>query len=289
MVQRNGIACLSRPSKRSVSYLVDRLKFFIVSPMRIGLAFSIVAFAASTAHSQTGTFVGTVARDSAGTAVGQAEVQIPQLKLSTTTNYQGEFRFSNVPAGRFAVTVRAVGFEPLVDSIAVITGAVTDGDIVLTPLPVNLAKVDINEAPKNWISSDLNDFEARMKSHNGGSFLGDAKLSATTNHSLGRLIESEFPNLRVFGEYLMSGRDRTKGVLLASSTPCLPRLYVDGMLRYDPSQKGSVAPDLIHEDPSLYSGVEFYADGASMPARFNATGSGCGALLLWSRERMSRP
>jgi hypothetical protein len=31
--------------------------------------------------------------------------------------------------------------------------------------------------------------------------------------------------------------------------------------------------------------IEFYAGGASLPVQFNRTSSGCGALLLWTRDR----
>jgi hypothetical protein len=245
------------------------------------------------AYSQTGTFVGTVARDSVGTAVGQAQIQIPQLSLSTTTNYQGEFRFGNVPPGRYAVTVRAVGFQPFNDSISVKAGATVDGDIILTALPVSLETVHTtaaNTAPKHFISSELNDFEERRKRHLGGNFLADSELSTTTNHSLARLLQSKFSNISPLGDYIRAGRDHVKGnPLIPGSPPCIPRLYIDGTLTFDPASKGATPPDLAHEDPSLYSGVEFYSDGASMPARFNSTNSGCGVLLLWSREHTRTP
>ena len=33
-----------------------------------------------------------------------------------------------------------------------------------------------------------------------------------------------------------------------------------------------------------YSGIEFYSGGATIPAQYNATGSGCGVMLLWTRR-----
>jgi hypothetical protein len=33
------------------------------------------------------------------------------------------------------------------------------------------------------------------------------------------------------------------------------------------------------------AGVEFYPETGTGPPEYNATGSGCGTLLLWTRER----
>ena len=34
-----------------------------------------------------------------------------------------------------------------------------------------------------------------------------------------------------------------------------------------------------------FAGVEFYPGGATIPSQYNKTGSSCGVLLLWTRER----
>lgn len=38
-------------------------------------------------------------------------------------------------------------------------------------------------------------------------------------------------------------------------------------------------------DVNQLAGVEYYADGASVPIQYSTTGADCGVLLLWSRER----
>jgi hypothetical protein len=64
-------------------------------------------------------------------------------------------------------------------------------------------------------------------------------------------------------------------------------LYVDGVVVFNSANNKSTAdiPDLALFRAADYAGIEYYAGGASMPTKFNFTSSGCGVLLLWSRER----
>ena len=48
---------------------------------------------------------------------------------------------------------------------------------------------------------------------------------------------------------------------------------------------GRTPPNLRSMDVSTYAGVEFYQGGSTLPPQYNITDSGCGVLLLWTRER----
>jgi hypothetical protein len=69
-------------------------------------------------------------------------------------------------------------------------------------------------------------------------------------------------------------------------------VYLDGVRIYDASmelyakvQGATIRPDFGRLTARDYAAVEFYAGGATIPAQYNATGSDCGVLLLWTRER----
>ena len=47
----------------------------------------------------------------------------------------------------------------------------------------------------------------------------------------------------------------------------------------------SVDTDLEKLRASEFAGVEYYAGGAAIPTQYNRTGSSCGVILLWTRER----
>ena len=55
--------------------------------------------AAAVLRAQSGSLVGTVARDSFGHMIGGAEIRLPHLNRVVTTNYLGDFGISAIPPG----------------------------------------------------------------------------------------------------------------------------------------------------------------------------------------------
>jgi hypothetical protein len=246
------------------------------------------------AHAQTGTFAGTVARDSIGTAVGNAEVQLPQLNRAVTTNYLGEFRLGEIPAGRYVVVVRAVGFQPFIDSISVKAGAAVDGDIVLTALPVNLdAARTVAAAPEKRLPPGIAELEERRKMHMGGFFVTDSMLRANDERKLTYLL-AQAPRLQQalssgYGIFLAVPGPPSSGYKTDGTFPpnkCFVNVYLNGA-RYwmGPPSPLNAPPDFDAMWAREYSGVEYYASTATIPPQYNSTnGWGCGVLLLWTRR-----
>lgn len=261
--------------------------------MRSLVIVAVCALSASTVNAQTGTFAGTVARDSVGTAVGSAEVQLPQLNRKATTNYLGEFRFGDLPAGRYAVTVRAVGFQPFIDSITIKPGAAVDGDIVLTALPVNLnATRTVAAATETRLPPGIAELEERRKLHMGGFFVTDSMLRANDERKLTYLL-AQAPRLQ---QALSSGY----GVFIAVPGPapayktdgtfppkkCFVNVYLNGARYWSgPPSPVNPPPDFDAMWAREYSGVEYYASSSTVPSQYNSTNAWpCGVLLLWTRR-----
>ncbi len=113
------------------------------------------------------------------------------------------------------------------------------------------------------------------------------------------VIAGQVPGVTVFsasgagsirGEYLSSGRKCGAGAAFLTcrtgAEKCPVTMYLDGVLVFDSSHDDPrQMPDLSRYNTRDYAAVEFYAGGASTPIKFNATSSGCGVLLLWTRER----
>ena len=57
----------------------------------------------------------------------------------------------------------------------------------------------------------------------------------------------------------------------------MPQYYLDGMLL-------SATDPLDVINPHHIEAIEAYPGAASVPQQFNATGSACGVILLWSRS-----
>jgi esterase/lipase superfamily enzyme len=96
-----------------------------------------VAFAwsaSSGSQTATGTIVGRVVDDK-GAAVPNAEVNlmdvVTEMTRNTTSNSEGEYRFTDVPPAKYGITASAEGFMPGVIEIEVAVGAAARADFTL--------------------------------------------------------------------------------------------------------------------------------------------------------------
>ena len=247
---------------------------------------------------QTGRLAGTVMRDSSGTALASAEVTLPDLKRSTTSNYRGEFSLSGLPAGRHAVVIRRLGFAPLIDTVAIQAGSTVDREFVLLETAVQLDSVRVAAPERKYISPHLQEFDERRKL-GFGHFITEEELRKEDNRSFVNVIASRVPGIRVFrpdprnpsSEYLGSTRKCGDGPAILSckggGSYCPVTMYIDGVVVFNGATEKERAfiPDLGKYATNQYAGVEFYAGAATIPPKYNMTGSGCGVLLLWTRER----
>ena len=74
-----------------------------------------------------------------GEALPGATVVFPDLKQATATDAEGNFRFANLPRGRFLMQVRFVGYTTVVRTVD--TGAGTGLDAALTPAETEIGQV----------------------------------------------------------------------------------------------------------------------------------------------------
>jgi Carboxypeptidase regulatory-like domain len=251
------------------------------------------------AGAQTGTVAGSVARDSAGHMISQAQVRLPLLNRTTSTNYLGEFRLNGVPVGTHVLSVRAVGFAPFADSVVVTAGGLIDREIILVPLAqaqpeasVTLDTVKTHAEGRKFVSPGLQAFEERRLAHQGGYFVSDSLLRANEMRRLGEVLSNIPGVVRIPARgatYLAAARSSGDGGPIFQSkpnTPCFVSVYIDGAKLFQaPSTSTNPPPDFNLLPASEFSGAEYYSGAASMPPQFNQTGSSCGTLLLWTRER----
>lgn len=86
------------------------MKHYLLSLFFLLLSLSL------TQAQQAAMFSGKVT-DSKGAAIPNANVVLKGTKYGTTTNSEGEFSFSSIPAGTYVLNISFVGFEPLSQSI----------------------------------------------------------------------------------------------------------------------------------------------------------------------------
>jgi len=264
--------------------------------------FAIAAATTLAAHSlnaQAAALVGTVMRDTLGHALGGGvEVRIPEINSGANTNYLGEFRITRIPPGRYLVTIRSVGYEPFSDSVTFVANQAVTREFVLKPIATQLdpVRTEASGAVKKYHSPMLNDFEERRLSGKGGYFVSDSVLRAKESERLPDVI-GRIPGLQKIPDrsmvYIASSRSTGDGGLVFQSVNkrpatvhCYVTIYIDGTLRWQGPDSQSNPPfDLNTILVSDLAGAEFYAGGASLPVQYTATGTSCGVLLLWTRER----
>jgi iron complex outermembrane receptor protein len=81
------------------------------------------------AQTPTGTITGTV-KDSSGTTLGRATVQVGTRGKATTTDENGSYSLS-LPAGTYQLTITSIGHTPQTVTVTVTAGATLTQDIVL--------------------------------------------------------------------------------------------------------------------------------------------------------------
>src|ERR1035437_6678421 len=92
--------------------------------------FCLFALTAAFSQSGKGVISGTV-KDSAGSVLRGAKIELqPQLRPSTTDG-QGEFNLNEVPAGTYSFSISYVGFAPYTGSVTVAAGQTATFDAVL--------------------------------------------------------------------------------------------------------------------------------------------------------------
>ena len=112
---------------------------------------------------------------------------------------------------------------------------------------------------------------------------------------MGNVLLSHVPGIQIVlkGRYTLLMQS-PRCSMLGPEAPGPPDVYLDGVpLPHPPpppshgfSTTAGLQPfDLGEFDVSNLAGVEYYPDGAALPLEFNHTTKGCGALLLWTREK----
>jgi Carboxypeptidase regulatory-like domain len=116
-----------------------------------GTVVNIVAPSAYAQTNTTGDIVG-LAIDPSGAIIAGAKVTVTSdatgAQRATTTNSSGEYRVSQLPPGRYTITVTASGFEKTVRTIDVATGQVLNANVSLVVGQANTTvEVTASEVP----------------------------------------------------------------------------------------------------------------------------------------------
>ena len=261
--------------------------------MRATLAVVILGVLAPFTGSAQATLRGHVVRSADHRPIAGVEVSVIAGGAHALTDSAGEFRLDSLPEGRQIVQVRKVGFTVVRDTVTLSATDVTTRNFAMVA-QATLDTVRTVADRGQYISPGLQGFEERRTNAASGYFIPEAELRKSDEKALASIITSRMAGLSskttATGTALLSSRKTCAGPTFGTKgklcTPCYVTVFVDGVMTYSASNDGTGEPyDFNRVAVDQLAGVEFYPSSGTGPAQFNATGSGCGTLLLWSRER----
>ncbi|PYO49417.1 MAG: hypothetical protein DMD72_05005 [Gemmatimonadetes bacterium] len=89
----------------------------------------------------TSTVSGHVTDASVGRGLPDVQVLITGTRIGAVTGPNGEFTLTGVPIGARSITVRRIGYEPVVRPVTVVLGSTATADVALRVSAVNLSEV----------------------------------------------------------------------------------------------------------------------------------------------------
>jgi hypothetical protein len=190
-------------------------------------------------------------------------------KLTATTSATGTVSLAFLPEGETMLRIRKVGYTAK-------TMAVSISPVDTVPFTVLLERsaqvlptvVTKDSAVRKWMSPGLQAFEERRR-QGFGQFITDSVLRRYDSGPLTNAI-------RRLAGVAVNCRG-SKCVAVSQRSGCPPKIFMDGAAANE--------NNLELFQSMNFSGVEFYTAANILP-QYNMTGSGCGVLLLWSRERL---
>ena len=224
--------------------------------------------------------------------VAGAVVTLLEAKRNATTTDKGEYDFPGLTPGKYSVSVRKLGFTPLVAQLDIVAGKFTEADLELEVMKVQmLERVTVAEK-----MLAMNGFDERRRTNAGGTFLTSHFLDSVRGKPLQEILADRVPGVRMVhygrtGQYLLATSRGVSSFHLvpkadptdpSSPTGCFSQIYVDGVRIYAPGSNQPV-PDLNQFSPRDLQAAEYYPGPATTPVQYSGSYAVCGTLLIWHK------
>jgi hypothetical protein len=231
-----------------------------------------------------------------GEPIAGVEVRNLINGASALTTKTGTVLLTFVDTSGGLMTFKKLGYEQLTLVVANSVRDTTPLTLVLRPVKAVLPVVVTTAKGSDrvdYISPKLRAFEERRQ-QGLGSFIPEAELRKDDGGHMSETLVKHIPGVHLVSppctKRLSGGCPQyfatARGQANFDKTPCYVTIYVDGALYYSRKMSGGQdPPDPRYMNVTDFAGVEYYAGGSTMPPEYNATDSGCGLLLFWTRER----
>ena len=242
-------------------------------------------------------FSGVVLTDSTQQPISGAEVVFPELSKMARTDERGAFRVTDIPPGEQRVVVRRVGYGPLDTHVAFASSENVNKRIFLSRVVALDSVVVTAKASDMWVR----EFEENRRA-GFGHFFDRAELAKREGRSTAAVL-AEVP-----GVYIVYGKGTHAWVGGGARTPygapvtvpdgddvkkgakaaCYAQVYLDQVLIFGGNKfgRGTLDPlfDVNTIAPDQIEAIEYYADRAEVPGRYNVPAAACGVLIIHTRR-----
>lgn len=206
-----------------------------------------------------------VVDDETGDPIVGAVIKVKN-RPDVATDQEGRALVDSVPAGKNEVEIRAIGYLNRKDYLSVGASGVREMRFGLSFTGEQMPELVVN-ARRDKLMGRYQDFHRRMASGNGV-FIGWEEIKQKNYSRLGDALRN------VRGVRVLC-RTHECTIAMARSSTCAPTVWVDGT---ESQYFGANMPI-----GDIY-GIEVYRGSGEMPAEYAGT-SGCGAIVLWSKNR----
>lgn len=177
----------------------------------------------TTLLAQAGTIAGKVVDRATRQPLAGARIVIPGTALETQTNRDGEYRVTNLQAGRTSVGVLRLGYKGMSDTVRVVAGQTASLDFAMTASLVTLSEVVVTGTAGN---QERRAQSAQVASINASDVVKNAPVS-----NVGELLQSRVPGVAVSSNSGTAGTSKAIRIRGSSSINLSnqPLLFIDGI------------------------------------------------------------
>lgn len=236
-----------------------------------------------------GALDGSVRATSGEWLVGVEVVAVDNASVRTRTESGGAFRIDSVTAGPHLIRFRRIGVEPLTVSVVIAPNTTTSVDVILEPMPVELARVTVQA--RNGEVLRLPRGVADRIRNGSGRYITSAQIAAQKPMVTGDLLR-RVAGLQVVG---WSGEEsvfNTRGVsgfsdhvdrqgkhVTGATCSAGMAVFVDGSPVDGIGEAGGNVDIVL---PNEIEAIEIYKDATEIPADLKQ--SPCGAIYIWTKD-----
>lgn len=207
--------------------------------------------------------------DTSGRAVPYAIVFVDdEGGSSTTADSSGRFSLRRVPARTVKFGARRIGFEPVWFEVEMPPEKTVHVDLRLIPRAARLSRVDVTAGGK-YVPLLRAGFYDRMEK-GGGWFVAPEEVERRNALYPSQLLRGA-PGLTVQSP----GPERR--AMIVNTSGCVLDVWVDGDFL-----RGVSSPDEFVMGAQVLA-IEVYRRAIEVPSEFRRPGSGCGAVIIWTR------